>query len=152
MPVLDAMTTNNLRGQTIFLRNWNNSLRYAVLGTAVMFTSGARSNFYDSGSQGLQYGTFRICVLRTSHLEPYRTSVPYQHQGPAPQGAFRGRAPPKILLVPHQTKIVSPPSEDCAPKKFTDSGLMKCKLRPKTPKLVFTARIFVIFVDSHRIS
>ena len=23
------------------------------------------------------YGTFRICVLRTSHLEPYRTSVPY---------------------------------------------------------------------------
>ena len=24
-----------------------------------------------------QYGTFRICVLRTSHLEPYRTSVPY---------------------------------------------------------------------------
>ena len=25
----------------------------------------------------VRYGTFRICVLRTSHLEPYRTSVPY---------------------------------------------------------------------------
>ena len=25
----------------------------------------------------VQYGTFRICVLRTSHLKPYRTSVPY---------------------------------------------------------------------------
>ena len=25
----------------------------------------------------VRYGTFRICVLRTSHLEPYRTGVPY---------------------------------------------------------------------------
>ena len=25
----------------------------------------------------VRYGTFRICVLRTSHLQPYRTSVPY---------------------------------------------------------------------------
>ena len=25
----------------------------------------------------VRYGTFRICVLRTLHLEPYRTSVPY---------------------------------------------------------------------------
>ena len=25
----------------------------------------------------VRYGTFGICVLRTSHLEPYRTSVPY---------------------------------------------------------------------------
>ena len=25
----------------------------------------------------VRYGTFRICILRTSHLEPYRTSVPY---------------------------------------------------------------------------
>ena len=28
-------------------------------------------------NQGWQYGTFRICVLRTSHPQPYRTSVPY---------------------------------------------------------------------------
>ena len=27
--------------------------------------------------QAWQYGTFGICVLRTSPLEPYRTSVPY---------------------------------------------------------------------------
>ena len=25
----------------------------------------------------VRYGTFGICVLHTSHLEPYRTSVPY---------------------------------------------------------------------------
>ena len=27
----------------------------------------------------VRYGTFRICVLHTSHLEPYRTNVPYQY-------------------------------------------------------------------------
>ena len=27
----------------------------------------------------VRYGTFRICVLRTSHLEPYRTNVPYPY-------------------------------------------------------------------------
>ena len=53
----------------------------------------------------------------------------------------------------------APPSEDCAPKKLTDSGLLECKSRPKTPKLVFTIRefvskncFFVIFVNLHRIS
>ena len=25
----------------------------------------------------VRYGTFRICIRRTSHFEPYRTSVPY---------------------------------------------------------------------------
>ena len=28
----------------------------------------------------VRYGTFRICVLRTSHLEPYRTNVPYPYR------------------------------------------------------------------------
>ena len=70
--------------------------------------------------------------------------------GPAPRGAFRA-VPPKWLLVPPNENC-DPPSEDCAPKKLTGSGLMEFKSRPKTPKLVFTARIFVIFVDSHRIS
>ena len=52
-----------------------------------------------------------------------------------------------------------PPSEDCAPKKLTGSGLLECKSRPKTPKLVFSALqfvskncFFVIFVNLHRIS
>ena len=56
-------------------------------------------------------------------------------------------------------KNCAPPSEDCAPKKLTGSGLLECKLRPKTCKLVFTALefaskncFFAIFVDSHRIS
>ena len=59
--------------------------------------------------------------------------------GPAPRGEFRMTA-------------CAPPNENCAPKKLTVSGLLECKSRHKTPKLVFTARIFVIFVDSHRIS
>ena len=54
-------------------------------------------------------------------------------------GAFRCRAPPN--------ENCAPPSEDCAPKKLTGSGLLECKSKPKTPKLVFTARIFVIFVE-----
>ena len=37
------------------------------------------------------------------------------------------------------------PSEDCAPKKLTGLGLLKCTSRPKTPILVFSAGIFVIF-------
>ena len=43
----------------------------------------------------------------------------------------------------------APPSEDCAPKKLTGSGLPECKSRPK---LVFATGIFVVFVDWHRIS
>ena len=75
--------------------------------------------------------------------------------GPAPRGAFRSRrAPPKWVLLPPQTKIVPPPppGEDCAPKKLTNSEFMEWKSRPETSKFVFPARIFVIFVDSHRIS
>ena len=32
---------------------------------------------YITARMAVRYGTFRICALRTSHLEPYRTSVPY---------------------------------------------------------------------------
>ena len=74
-------------------------------------------------------------------------------------GGIPGQCPPKWLLVPPQTKIVLPPSEDCARKKLTVSGLLECKSKPKTSKLGFTALefvskncFFVIFVDSHRIS
>ena len=38
-------------------------------------------------------------------------------------GAYRGRAPPN--------KNCAPPSEDCASKKFTGSGLLECKSRPR---------------------
>ena len=31
----------------------------------------------DGVKQGWQYGTTRICVLRTLHLQPYHSSVPY---------------------------------------------------------------------------
>ena len=36
-----------------------------------------RSSLLHRDNQGWQYGTFRICLLRTSLLQPYRTSVPY---------------------------------------------------------------------------
>ena len=71
--------------------------------------------------------------------------------GPAPRGHSPAAPPPNDCLCPPNENC-APPSEDCARKKLTGSGLMECKSRPKTPKLVFTARIFVIFVDAHRIS
>ena len=60
---------------------------------------------------------------------------------------------------PSQMTACTFPSEDCASKKFTGSGLLECKSRPKTRKLVlivleFASKncFFVAFVDSHRIS
>ena len=91
--------------------------------------------------------------------EPFIT-VPYAScvsTRPGAKGEHSGAvSPPNDCLCPLQTKIVPPPSEDCAPKKLTGSGLLKCKSRPKTPKLVFTALQFAsknrFFVNSHRIS
>ena len=60
---------------------------------------------------------------------------------PGATGGIPGPCPHKWLLVPPQTKIAHPPSEDCAPKKLTGSGLLECKSRPK----------LVFFVDWHRI-
>ena len=42
-------------------------------------TESAQDNRISTHSihQGWQYGTVRICVLRTLHLEPYRTYVQY---------------------------------------------------------------------------
>ena len=84
--------------------------------------------------------------------EIWTSDRPLQKQARRQGWAFRGCASPNDCLCP-QTKIV-PPSEDCAPKKLTGLGLLECKSRPKTPKLVFTALefaskncVFVIFVD-----
>ena len=82
----------------------------------------------------------------------------YNRHG-ATRGHF-GAVTPQTTACAPQMKIVPPPqSEDCTPKKLTCSGLLECKSRPKTPKLVFTAVefvskncFFVIFVDLHRIS
>ena len=76
----------------------------------------------------------------------------YGRTSPAPRGGIPEPCPPKWLLVPPTNENCAPPSEDCAPKKLTGSGLLECISRPETPNLVFTASIFVIFVDSHRIS
>ena len=59
---------------------------------------------------------------------------------PGATGGISGPCPPNWLLVPSQTKLC-PPSEDCAPKKLTGSGLLE---RNSRSKLVF-------FVDWHRI-
>ena len=65
------------------------------------------------------------------------------HSGPAPRGAFRGRAPQIIACAP--------PSEDCAPKKLTGSVLLECKSSPETPKILLITLKFVskncFFVD-----
>ena len=65
------------------------------------------------------------------------------YPGPAPRGAFRGRAPPNDCLCPPNENC-APPSEGCAPQKLTGLGLLECKSRPK---LVFATGIFEIFVD-----
>ena len=66
-------------------------------------------------------------------------------------GAFRGRAPPKLLLVPPKQEFCPSPSEDCAPKKLTTSVLLECNSRPETPKILVTTPQFVskncCFVD-----
>ena len=86
----------------------------------------------------------RVCEnFWTEGLFVFFTSSPFlfdPHRPGAP-GGIPGPCPPKWLLVPPKRKL-SPPSEDCAPKKLTGSGLRECK---SSPKLVF-------FVDWQRIS
>ena len=60
---------------------------------------------------------------------------------PAPRGGITGPCPPKWLPMPPKRKLC-PPSEECAPKKLTGSGLLEWKSRRK----------LVFFVDWHRIS
>ena len=71
-------------------------------------------------------------------------------------GGHTGAVPPQMTACAPPNENCAPQSEDCAPKKLTDSGLLECKSRPKTPKLVFTALEFVskncffaIFVNLH---
>ena len=67
-------------------------------------------------------------------------------------GGIPGPCTLKWLLVSPPNKNCTSPSEDCTPRKLTGSGLLKYESRPKTPKLVITARIFVILIDLHQIS
>ena len=63
--------------------------------------------------------------------------------GLAPRGGdIPGPCSLNECLCPLKRKWCPFPSEDCAPKKLTRSGLMECKSRPKTPKLVFIALEF----------
>ena len=55
--------------------------------------------------------------------------------GPAPRGAFRGRASPNENRAPL--------SEDCAPKKVTGSVPLECSSRLETPKILIITPEFV---------
>ena len=55
--------------------------------------------------------------------------------GPAPRGAFRGRASPN--------ENCAPLSEDCAPKKVTGSVPLECSSRLETPKILIITPEFV---------
>ena len=66
-----------------------------------------------------------------------------------------GAVPPNDCLCP-PNESCAPPSEDCAPKKLISSGLLECKSRPETRKIVLIALEFVskncflvIFVCTH---
>ena len=77
--------------------------------------------------------------------------------GRAPRRGISGPCHPKSLLVPPQTKVVSLQARTaCAPKKLIGSGILECKLRPETCKIVLNALEFVsknyfvvIFVCAH---
>ena len=79
--------------------------------------------------------------LRNGEWRVHRLSSILTAPGSSPRGAFRGGAPQ---------------SEDCATKKLINSGLLKCKSRPETRKIVLSALEFVskncflvIFVWTH---
>ena len=55
--------------------------------------------------------------------------------GPAPRGAFRGRASPN--------ENCAPLSEDCAPKKVTGLVPLECSSRLETPKILIITPEFV---------
>ena len=55
--------------------------------------------------------------------------------GPAPRGAFRGRASPN--------ENCAPLSDDCAPKKVTGSVPLECSWRLETPKILIITPEFV---------
>ena len=79
--------------------------------------------------------------VKSNSLLFYRSIV----SRPGATGAHSGPCPPQMTVCAPPNKNCAPsPSEDCALKKLTGSGLLECKSRPDTPKLVFTARIFVI--------
>ena len=79
-----------------------------------------------------------LCVLYNQYKRSRNNTsfwcLWYSVADPAPRGAYRAVLPPN--------ENYAPPSEDCAPKKLTGSGLLECKSRPK----------LVFFVDWHRIS
>ena len=58
-------------------------------------------------------------------------------------GGHSGVVPPQMTACAPPNENCAPPSKDCAPKQLTDSGLLDCKSRPNSPKLVFTALEFV---------
>ena len=57
------------------------------------------------------------------------------HSGAVPSPNDCSSSPPK--------KLGTPSGEVCAPKKLTGSGLLECKSRPKTRKIVLIALEFV---------
>ena len=62
--------------------------------------------------------------------------------GPAPRGAFRGRAPQITACAP-PNKNCTLPSENCVQKKVTGSVPLECSLRPETPKTLVITSEFV---------
>ena len=69
----------------------------------------SKKNFFsgDVKKKGLQKKVLLMLELRTRgfYIQAY-TDDPAVLAGPAPRGAFRGRAPPKMTASAPQTKIV----------------------------------------------
>ena len=62
-----------------------------------------------------------FCEVVRPQLETWLYTL--HNTGPAPRGAFRGRAPQITACAP-------PPNENCAPKNVTESVRLECSSRP----------------------
>ena len=76
-------------------------------------------------------------ISHCSHIEVHH--VVFVRNQVRRHGGHSGAVLSQMTACAPPERKLCPPSEDCAPKKLTGSGLLKCKSRPKTPKLVFSA-------------
>ena len=88
--------------------------------------------------------TFGLCLFTSIALAMALVTGPWgvYYPCPAPQGGIPGPCPPKLLLVPPQTRIVSPKPDLCS-KEIDRLGAAGVQSRPETPKILVTTPEFV---------
>ena len=88
-----------------------------------------RGQGLDLRGQGQELQNVSSRPRMSSRTPPLANNTVTVMPGPAPRGAFLGRAPPKPLLKLPKRKLCPFSSEDCAPKKSTGSVLLEYNIR-----------------------